>query len=767
MRHQLPTKIGKGRSIPLSPELLVNMYAERAPDGAKSQVVVHGVPGFTLFTSISSDKIRGLYRTLNGSNLYVVIKQTLYSVNSAGSYSNLGTISGSGLVFWAESPTEILINAGAQSYTYNSTEGLELITDPDFPGASSVTFLDQYFIFTNNTTGSKDQFFISSVSDGETYDALDFATAENYPDNLVRVFADHNELYLFGTDSIEIWFNAGNADFPFAPAQGSVIEDGLGAAHTVEKVDESIIWLSHEGIVRRLEGSVPVRISDHAVEHLISKGDWTNAYSYSYTQEGHQFYVLTIPAANNTQTAGTYVYDAATRLWHQRKSYELDYSRIGFYARVFGKHIVGDVLTGKLYELSLDVYQENGDHLIAEMHFPQIQNDGDRFVVHKFQLDMEVGLKAANTLTTQGFGSNSVWTSLDAQAGSNLITELGFHAGTFLAVGDNGFLSKSTDGLSWTAKTSQFGTSLVREAEYGNGVWLICGDFGKRAISTDDGETFTLITAAPTRVFNARWNGSIWVMAGLNGLIQTSTDNTTWTTRSSGLGTSAAQWPEYGQGKWLVVGADGKITKSVDNGITWSLIASSSFGSSSIFTIGFNGTLWLAGGASGKMAWSNDGDNWNQITSGFGTSSIFAIYNGDNFWIAVGEDGKIGFSSDGKSWTQVTTTGFGSNTLSAAVFGNGKFFAAGDNGSISYTTSTVVTSSTNIEPQAMLRVSSNTRTNSLTEPTRSIGKIGEYEKRVIWRRLGQHRSFTPIVRISDPAKRAVFTSYVEIEGNVG
>lgn len=392
MRLPVPTKVGKARSIPLSPELLINMFAEAAPEGAKSSVVLHGTPGFTLFSTIGADKIRGMYRTLNGGLLYVVAGLALYSISSAGSASSLGVISGSGRVFFAESTNEIVIVAGAQSYTYNATEGLEIISDNDFPGASSVTYQDGYFIFANRQANSKDQFFISSLLDGEMYDASDFATAENYPDNLVRVFADHSELILFGTDSMEIWFNSGAADFPFSPAQGSVIDQGLGAAHTVEKVDESIIWLDNEGMVRRLEGNVPVRISTHAIEYLITKGDWENAYSYSYTMEGHQFYVLTIPAANSTQTAGTYTYDAATRLWHQRKSYDLDYSRVGFYAKAFGKHLVGDVLTGKLYELSLDVYQENGEHLIAEIHFPQIQNDGDRFIVHSFQLDIETGV---------------------------------------------------------------------------------------------------------------------------------------------------------------------------------------------------------------------------------------------------------------------------------------------------------------------------------------------------------------------------------------
>lgn len=61
-----------------------------------------------------------------------------------------------------------------------------------------------------------------------------------------------------------------------------------------------------------------------------------------------------------------------------------------------------------------------------------------------------------------------------------------------------------------------------------------------------------------------------------------------------------------------------------------------------------------------------------------------------------------------------------------------------------------------------LDVSSDTRSFDITQPFRSMGKIGEYKKRVIWRRLGQHRSFTPRFTISAPIKRVVFDATIEI-----
>lgn len=391
MRIPIASKRGQGRSIPLTAERLVNLYAEAAPEGSRSTMVVHGTPGLTRFATIDSRRTRGLYRTAADGRLYTVIRNTLYYVNEDGVATGLGTIAGSGRVGMADNGRQLCIVAGQVGYTYTVTEGLKQITDDGFPGAISVTYMDSYFIFNNPDADQRGQFFISDLRDGQVYDASEFATAESHPDNLLLVFADHSELLLFGSETMEIWFNAGNADFPFARAQGSIIEKGLGATWTVAKLDNTVVWLDNEGIVRRLDGSTPVRISTHAEEYDISRGDWANATAWSYVQEGHEFYVLTVPAASPSQKAGTYVFDAATQLWHDRKSYRRDYHRAGFYAFAYGKHIVADIDRGDLYEMSLDVYTEDGGHMISEMQFPQVQNDGNRFIVDMLQLDMEVG----------------------------------------------------------------------------------------------------------------------------------------------------------------------------------------------------------------------------------------------------------------------------------------------------------------------------------------------------------------------------------------
>lgn len=371
---RLSYQSAEGRSQSVSAERLVNMYAE-----SSEQIAVLNSPGL-VSRAMASGPCRGLE----------VMGGTLYSVNGSELYSgniSLGTIDGAGLVDMANNGTQlVIVTDQGTGYVYTTSGGLSQITDPDFPSASSVDYLDGYFLFTETNTGI---FFISAINDATDFDALDFASAESAPDNLVRVFVDHREVWLMGIDTNEIWVNTGNVDFPFERQEGAINEKGCAAKFSVTKTDNSLYWLDRDGIVRRADAYNPMRISTHDIEYQISQGDFNNAEAFSYTQEGHEFYVLTVP------NSGTFVYDAATQLWHERESRVDGISegrwRASSYARIGTELYVGDFKNGNIYTLDLDTYTENGEEMVAVMAFPPLRNEGQRFIVNSIRLDMEAG----------------------------------------------------------------------------------------------------------------------------------------------------------------------------------------------------------------------------------------------------------------------------------------------------------------------------------------------------------------------------------------
>jgi hypothetical protein len=214
---------------------------------------------------------------------------------------------------------------------------------------------------------------------------------------------------VFGTDSVEVWYNAGLANFPLTPIQGAFNEIGCVAAFSVAKLDNTLFWLGTDargqGIVYKANGYAGIRVSTHAIEYAIAQyGNISNALAYTYQQEGHSFYVLTFPSAN-----ATWVYDVSTQAWHERAGFEngaFTRHRSNCQCNFGGNIVVGDFQNGNIYTLDLNVYADNGDiqkWLRSWRALPTGQNNLKRTAQHSLQLDCEtgVGLNTGQGLTPE------------------------------------------------------------------------------------------------------------------------------------------------------------------------------------------------------------------------------------------------------------------------------------------------------------------------------------------------------------------------------
>jgi hypothetical protein len=411
------------RSVNAADNRLVNLYPEVIPEGGKEPAYLQRCPGLTRVVTVGTGPIRGLY-TL-GNFLYVVSGDQLYKLNSnyalqgtndllmeTGSFlllengsrillqdqnnPSLGIISGTGPVSMADNGTQLFIAANPDGYIYNTvTDSFAQITDPDFPGAVTVGYLDGYFVF--NEPNSQ-RVWVTQLLDGLSIDPLDFASAEGSPDGLVSLIIDHREAWLFGTNSVEVWYNSGEADFPLTRIQGAYNEIGCIAPYSVAKMDNSVFWLGADargqGIVYRANGYQGVRVSTHAVEFAIQQyGDLSDAVGYTYQQDGHTFYVL-----NFTNADTTWVFDAATGAWHERAGFrngDFKRHRGNNHARFNGDPHIGDYENGKIYVFSLDVYADDGTvqkWLRSWRALPTGANNLKRTAHHSLQIDMETGV---------------------------------------------------------------------------------------------------------------------------------------------------------------------------------------------------------------------------------------------------------------------------------------------------------------------------------------------------------------------------------------
>jgi hypothetical protein len=371
----------KGRSEPWAGARLINAFAEQS-DGDKADLyAISAIPGLTEFADVGALPVRGAHRM--GTTLYAVIGTGLYSIDSTGAETLIDTIPGDNPVRLADNGTELAIHDGdTTGYVYSGG----VVTIPvNLDAVSDVTYLDGYFVW---TVANSDQFIISGLKDGTSYDPLDVATVEGSPDILSGVVNDHRELLFFGgatgdTPSTEIWADTGNADFPIERQGNAFIERGCIDRNSIVKLDNGTAFVGDDRIVYQLEGYTPVRISTHAVEKTLAQATWFRG--FTYTQEGHKFYVL------NTD-AGCWARDVATGAWAERRSFGLDYYRCGFAVTAYGKTLFGDNQTGKFYEPDLDVYSENGAAMPVTIELPPIGDGVNRQTLYVFETFMETGV---------------------------------------------------------------------------------------------------------------------------------------------------------------------------------------------------------------------------------------------------------------------------------------------------------------------------------------------------------------------------------------
>lgn len=387
-------------------EKTINLYPEIVESaGGKNKVVLHGTPGLQVHCTLPTAPIRALWA--GEERLFAIGGAKLYEVFSDGTYSVRPGVAmgddGQPVEIYSNGTSLFFINAGIAYYDPGSGVAMALIPEdpyalPSTAGeiigtASTGAFLDSYFIAAKPYSKT---FFFSESYDPVTWDALNFSRKEGYPDNISRLFADHEELWIFGShEATEVWRNEGAADEAggFRRDPGAFMHIALMAQWSVVSMAQSIYFLGGDTdgrvVAYRAQGFQPVRVSNHAVEQIWNRyTKVSDCYAYTYTMHGHAFWVLNFKTAN-----ATWVYDVATEMWHERAYWNgttLERHRGQCHAYTFSKHFVGDWQNGKIYQMSHEFYDDAGTEIRRIRQAPHLSNSQLEVFHHRFQIDLEI-----------------------------------------------------------------------------------------------------------------------------------------------------------------------------------------------------------------------------------------------------------------------------------------------------------------------------------------------------------------------------------------
>lgn len=378
----------QGKSANVDAQKRVNLYVEVQTDIEKQVLTLYPTPGLSSFVNLGATPIRGIYE--KGDLFFVAHKNKLYSIANNGTTVELGTLQTfSGRVAFSDNGTQVMLVDGTYGYIYNtSTLVFAQITDADFPGGSTVTFINSRFVVNKPNSG---EFYISGQYDGLTWDALDFATAESAPDNIVRVTADSGQLVLFGDKTTEFWGDSGALDFPFARIGSAAIEWGLAARWSLTKFMDSLIFLRKNRLgqvqVCTQNGNSAVAVSNPEMDYIFSQYTTvSDATGFAYMLSGHPFYQINFPTANES-----WLYDGQSHAWSKVQFGTSGRHRAEIHQQLLAKNYVTDYETGKIYRFAEGVYTDDGSMIVREF-VGRHQASGDKTTISQLWLEMEGGV---------------------------------------------------------------------------------------------------------------------------------------------------------------------------------------------------------------------------------------------------------------------------------------------------------------------------------------------------------------------------------------
>ncbi len=378
------------QSVTADNELCMNWYVEVLDASSKPQkAILLPRPGVSTFCTLPTFPVRGEFSMqgrsffVGGDTLYeLTINPTddwLSPTRPTGTATNRGTLA-TGV--WpaticsnGDGGGQLFITSGNNGYIYDlSANTLTLVV----AAADMGFFLGGYF---GRLDFSSSTFALSALEDGTTWDPTMFAQRSLAADPWVSCAVFHGELWLLGEQTSEVWQNIGGSSaFPFAPIPGAFLEQGCAAPFTVARVGGSIAWLGQNDqgrlTVCRSSGYQAQKISTHAIDYAIQQvPDQEHSDAFAEQVQGHEFYVLNLPASNQT-----WAYDAVTGLWAQRGYWNqatatFEVARPQVHSVAFGYTLVGDRVTGDVLVQDIAYPQDTGGVAIRRVRRNQTLTD--------------------------------------------------------------------------------------------------------------------------------------------------------------------------------------------------------------------------------------------------------------------------------------------------------------------------------------------------------------------------------------------------------
>ncbi len=353
------------------PSRLLNLYRERSGD----KFILKRVLGAEFFVDMGEAPLRAA--SFEGGKIFAVSGASLISLDANGAVLEAGEVLPEGTASVSGNNGSVAAAVGAEYYVWDGST----MTNPDtgaFDSVGSVEFWGQRTILTE-FEGRR--FSWSDPADAKTINALNFSTAEQRDDAIVRAAAIQGTLWLFKERSIERWYLTNSDDFA-APLGGGTIETGLLEFGLLTKLPNGAFFVGNDRIAYLVSGGAMKPVSTRGVETSLQQKDATECFYYE--DEGHKFCVIRF------SDRPAWIYDIVMDEWHERAEADgVSPWSMTHSVQAFGKNYVGSAF-GKLYSLERAPL-DDGETLIGKAVSRTLRINGDRFRLARLTLLAKTG----------------------------------------------------------------------------------------------------------------------------------------------------------------------------------------------------------------------------------------------------------------------------------------------------------------------------------------------------------------------------------------
>lgn len=408
----------------------VNWYPEPIESGTgTAKYWLAPTPGYTLAFTLDDAPGRGGFTLAD--NLYFVSGASFYSgFTFRGTVTNL-TDAPVYMVSQGAAINQILIASDITTYAYNADTHTFAAVGTANSLPYSIGYLNAYGL---RLDPALTQVEFSAPGDFTSWDPLDVFVREDAPDNWQRLIVFHNEIWLFGTTTTSVYYNdADDTDIPFKPIPTALMQMGTIAPHSVCLVDDTLMWVGQGsnggGVVYRANGYNPERVSTFPVEYAFAQSSvpLRVLQGETYQENGHTFYILTLPGVMS------WAYDVTTGFWAERGDPDgLDFVGLGTIGQMYlqqndpeASHYTQSRTTGEVFYQSTDfsVGTDGVTGLTRLRRAPHILSAQNRVRYAHLRVLMETGI---TTIVPPAVGSDPTialrWSDDGGQAWSDTYT---------------------------------------------------------------------------------------------------------------------------------------------------------------------------------------------------------------------------------------------------------------------------------------------------------------------------------------------------------